>query len=114
MNERAKEEDERRMKEIAEGKVKYRNYLDKQVERRKKDDEYEKLVDLEQGRIWREDCKRYKEREKEVARIIREMNKRNLEALDEQVKRGRGVVDHGMSETEKAMNSKILQEAAQM
>ena len=114
MNERAKEEDERRMKEIAEGKVKYRNYLDKQVERRKKDDEYEKLVDLEQGRIWREDCKRYKEREKEVARIIREMNKRNLEALDEQVKRGRGVVDHGMSETEKAMNSKILQEVAQM
>ena len=114
MNERAKEEDERRMKEIAEGKVKYRNYLDKQVERRKKDDEYEKLVDLEQGRIWREDCKRYKEREKEVARIIREMNKRNLEALDEQVKRGRGVVDHGMSETEKAMNSKVLQEVAQM
>ena len=42
------------------------------------------------------------------------MNKRNLEALDEQVKRGRGVVDHGMSETEKAMNSKVLQEVAQM
>ncbi len=114
MNERAKEEDERRMKEIAEGKVKYRNYLDKQVERKKKDNEYEKVVDLEQGRIWREDAKRYKEREKEVARIIREMNKRNLEALDEQVKRGRGVVDHGMSETEKAMNSKVLQEVAQM
>ena len=114
MNERAKEEDERRLREIAQGKINYRNYLDKQVARRKLDDEYERKVDLEQGRIWKEDTKRYLEREKEVARIIREMNKRNLEALDEQVKRGKTIVDHGMSETEKAMNKEVLKEAAQM
>ena len=113
MNERAKEEDERKLREIAQGKVNYRNYLDKQVARRKLDDDYEKKVDLEQGRIWKEDTKRFYEKEKEVARIIREMNKRNLEALNEQVKRGKTIVDHGMSETEKAMNKEILREATQ-
>ena len=113
MNERAKEDDERRLREIAQGKINYRNYLDKQVARRKLNDEYEKKVDLEQGRIWKEDTKRFHEKEKEVARIIREMNKRNLEALNEQVKRGKAVVDHGMSETEKAMNKDILKEATQ-
>ena len=113
MNERAKEDDERRLREIAQGKINYRNYLDKQVARRKLNDEYEKKVDLEQGRIWKEDTKRFREREKEVARIIREMNKRNLEALNEQVKRGKAIVDHGMSETEKAMNKDILKEATQ-
>ena len=113
MNERAKEDDERRLKEIAQGKINYRNYLDKQVARRKLNDEYEKKVDLEQGRIWKEDTKRFHEKEKEVARIIREMNKRNLEALNEQVKRGKAIVDHGMSETEKAMNKDILKEATQ-
>ena len=113
MNERAKEDDERRLKEIAQGKINYRNYLDKQVARRKLNDEYEKKVDLEQGRIWKEDTKRFHEKEKEVARIIREMNKRNLEALNEQVKRGKAIVDHGMSETEKAMNKDILREATQ-
>ena len=113
MNERAKEDDERRLREIAQGKINYRNYLDKQVARRKLNDEYEKKVDLEQGRIWKEDTKRFHEKEKEVARIIREMNKRNLEALNEQVKRGKAIVDHGMSETEKAMNKDILKEATQ-
>ena len=113
MNERAKEDDERRLREIAQGKINYRNYLDKQVARRKLNDEYEKKVDLEQGRIWKEDTKRFHEKEKEVARIIREMNKRNLEALNEQVKRGKAIVDHGMSETEKAMNKDILREATQ-
>jgi hypothetical protein len=113
MNERAKEDDERRLREIAQGKINYRNYLDKQVAGRKLNDEYEKKVDLEQGRIWKEDTKRFHEKEKEVARIIREMNKRNLEALNEQVKRGKAIVDHGMSETEKAMNKDILKEATQ-
>ena len=58
--------------------------------------------------------KEYNKREKEVAKTIREMNIRNLKALDELVKIGKGNVDHGMSETEKAMNSKILQKVAQM
>ena len=39
------------------------------------------------------------------------MNIRNLKALDELVKIGKGNVDHGMSENEKLMNREILEKA---
>ena len=42
------------------------------------------------------------------------MNIRNLKALDEQVKMGKQNVDHGMSESEKAMNRDILEKAYEM
>ena len=54
------------------------------------------------------------EYKKEVKKIIREMNIRNLKALDEQVKMGKQNVDHGMSELEKAMNRDILEKAYDM
>ena len=104
--------DKRREKEIREGKVNYRHYLDKQVNDRKIRDNYEHdVVDKVQAKIWKNDVERYNKREKEVAKTIREMNIRNLKALDELVKIGKGNVDHGMSENEKLMNREILEKA---
>jgi len=108
------EEEYNRLKKIKEGKVNLRNYLDKQVAYKKKQAEKEHEVDVAQGKVWDKDVKIYNEHEKEVKKIIREMNIRNLKALDEQVKMGKQNVDHGMSELEKAMNKDILEKAYEM
>ena len=108
------EEEYNRLKKIKEGKVNLRNYLDKQVAFKKLQAKKEHEVDVAQGKVWDKDVKIYNEHEKEVKKIIREMNIRNLKALDEQVKMGKQNVDHGMSESEKAMNRDILEKAYEM
>ena len=108
------EDEYNRLKRIKEGKVNLRNYLDKQVAYKKLQAKKEHEVDVAQGKVWDKDVKIYNEHEKEVKRVIREMNIRNLKALDEQVKMGKQNVDHGMSELEKAMNRDILEKAYEM
>jgi len=108
------EDEYNRLKKIKEGKVNLRNYLDKQVAFKKLQAKKEHEVDVAQGKVWDKDVKIYNEHEKEVKKIIREMNIRNLKALDEQVKMGKQNVDHGMSESEKAMNRDILEKAYEM
>jgi hypothetical protein len=108
------EDEYNRLKRIKEGKVNLRNYLDKQVAYKKLQAKKEHEVDVAQGKVWDKDVKIYNEHEKEVKKIIREMNIRNLKALDEQVKMGKQNVDHGMSESEKAMNRDILEKAYEM
>ena len=108
------EDEYNRLKRIKEGKVNLRNYLDKQVAYKKLQAKKEHEIDVAQGKVWDKDVKIYNEHEKEVKKIIREMNIRNLKALDEQVKMGKQNVDHGMSESEKAMNRDILEKAYEM
>ena len=108
------EDEYNRLKKIKEGKVNLRNYLDKQVAYKKLQAQKEHEVDVAQGKVWDKDVKIYNAHEKEVKKIIREMNIRNLKALDEQVKMGKQNVDHGMSELEKAMNRDILEKAYEM
>ena len=108
------EDEYNRLKRIKEGKVNLRNYLDKQVAYKKLQAKKEHEIDVAQGKVWDKDVKIYNEHEKEVKKIIREMNIRNLKALDEQVKMGKQNVDHGMSELEKAMNRDILEKAYDM
>ena len=108
------EDEYNRLKRIKEGKVNLRNYLDKQVAYKKLQAKKEHEIDVAQGKVWDKDVKIYNEHEKEVKKIIREMNIRNLKALDEQVKMGKQNVDHGMSKLEKAMNRDILEKAYDM
>ena len=105
------EDEYNRLKRIKEGKVNLRNYLDKQVAYKKLQAKKEHEIDVAQGKVWDKDVKIYNEHEKEVKKIIREMNIRNLKALDELVKIGKGNVEHGMSENEKLMNREILEKA---
>ena len=105
-------EEQRRKQKIIENKKMIKNFLDKQCEEKRKEKEYEHQIDLCQGRIWEQDTKNYYEHEKEVAAIIRAMNKNNLEALKYQIKYNNNQNHEGMSENEKAMNRELLEKAA--
>ena len=88
-----------------------RKYLDMQVEEKRKEMELEKALDDEQARIWNLDCKKYNEDEKRINKIIRDMNKRNLDNLMEQIKIRKEKKKQGMSLAEYAMNREALEKA---
>ncbi len=100
-----KEQEERRKQ-----KLELRKYLDMQVEERKKEEDFLKSLDDEQARIWKLDCQRYNQHEKDVEKKIKEMNKRNLELLNEQVDYKKGK-SNAMTDSEYAMNREILEKA---
>ena len=106
-----KEKEERRLKEINENKIKLRKIHDMQVENKKARKEYEKQVDLAQGRIWEQDYKNYINYQNEINRKIKELNQQNIDALNNQVKYRTKSIDAGMSETEKALNKELLEKA---
>ena len=106
-----KEKEERRIKEINENKIKLRKIYDMQVENKKARKEYEKQLDLAQGRIWEQDYKNYINYQNEINRKIKELNQQNIDALNNQVKYRTKSIDAGMSETEKALNKELLEKA---
>ena len=113
MNEKARIADEKEMKEKIrreKEKKELKKYYDMQVEEKKKDNEFEKILDGEQARIWRLDCEKYNEDEKRIAGIIRAKNKRNLEKIKEQIKakEEKEKNKYGMSDIEFAMNRQKL------
>ena len=105
------EKEEKRKKEIIENRIKLRNIDDKQVENKKARKEYEKQVDLAQGRIWEQDYQNYINYQNETNKRIRELNRQNNLAIDNQLKNGKKYYDYGMSETEKAINKDLLDKA---
>jgi hypothetical protein len=113
-NKLADEADMKRKLKEKENKKMMKAYYDKQVKEKKAKEEYEHQIDLAQGRIWNQDYKNYIEKEKETNRIVRELAKKNLAALDAQVKMGKYDVDKGMSAAEREMNLEILRQAAEM
>ena len=106
-------EEERKKQKIRENKKMIKEFLDKQCEEKRKEREYERQIDLHQGRIWEQDTKNYYEHEKEVNAIIRAMNKNNLEALKSQISYNKNHQE-GMSDNERAMNRDLLEKAAAM
>jgi len=82
-----------------------------QIEERKKEEDFLKSLDFEQARIWAIDCKKYNEDEKEINKKIREMNKRNMASVMEQINKKKKNKKIGMNETEYAMNRQILEKA---
>jgi hypothetical protein len=92
-------------------KIKLRSIYDKQVANKKARKEYEKQLELAQGKIWEQDYKNYIQYQNETNKRIRELNKQNIMALDNQVKLGKKYSDVGMSETEKAINKELLDKA---
>ena len=92
-------------------KFELKKYLDMQIEERKKEEDFLKSLDYEQARIWALDCKKYNDDEKEINTRIREMNKRNMNILMDQINKNRNKKKTGMSDTEYAMNRKLLEQA---
>ena len=72
MNEKCRIADEKELKEKIrrqKEKKELKKYYDMQVEEKKKDEEFEKVIDGEQARIWKKDCEKYNEDEKRIAKI---------------------------------------------
>ena len=102
-----KEKEKKKLRE----KFELKKYLDMQIEERKKEEDFLKSLDYEQARIWAIDCKKYNEDEKEINKRIREMNKRNMDSVMEQINNKKKKNKKGMNETEYAMNREILEKA---
>ena len=92
-------------------KMKLRSIYDKQVENKRARKEFEKQVDLAQGRVWEQDYKNYIQFQNDTNKKIRELNRQNILALDNQLKVGKNNAGIGMSDTEKAINKEILEKA---
>ena len=89
MNEKCRIADEKEMNEKIKRekeKKELKKYYDMQVEERKKEEEFEKVLDGEQARIWKKDCDKYNEDEKRIAKIIRDKNVRNQNTILDQIK----------------------------
>ena len=108
--------EQRKQQMIKDNKRMIREYLDKQMEERRQQKEYEKQVDLAQGRIWKQDTQNYIEHEKEVNAIIRMMNKNNLNALKSQIEYAEKnkLTGSAMSQNEREMNNELLEKVATM
>jgi di/tripeptidase len=107
--------EQRKQQLIKDNKRMIREYLDKQMEERRQQKEYEKQVDQAQGRIWKQDTQNYIEHEKEVNAIIRMMNKNNLNALKSQIEYAeKNKLTGGMSQNEREMNRELLDKVATM
>ena len=89
-----------------------KKYLDMQIEERKKEEDFLKSLDYEQARIWAIDCKKYNEDEKAIETKIKEMNKRNMKSVMDQINKKKTMnKKNGMNDTEYAMNRNILEKA---
>ena len=114
MMEKNRQEEEKEKKDKIkrkEDKIAMKKFLDMQIEEKKKDMELEKAINDEQARIWNMDCKKYSEDEKRINKIIRDMNKRNLDSIMEQMKKRKGKKNQSMSEVEYAINRETLEKA---
>ena len=95
--------------EMKENQKKLKLFYDKQVEEKKAKKEYEKHVDLAQGRIWKQDYLNYLQYENDTNRRIKELIRKNLQYVGNQTMKKN--YDEGMSENEKAMNKEMLEKA---
>ena len=89
MNEKCRIADEKEMNEKIKRekeKKELKKYYDMQVEERKKEEEFEKVLDGEQARIWKKDCDKYNEDEKRIAKIIWDKNVRNQNTIKDQIR----------------------------
>ena len=108
-NERAFKERMRRQKE----KEDIKKYLDMQIEEKRKEKEFLKLLDEEQARIWNLDCQKYYDDEKVVEQKIKKMNRNNLIGILGQIEEHKKSKSKqkNMTETEFAMNRDLFEKA---
>ena len=111
-NKREEEQDLRARMKRNQEKQAIKRFLDMQIEEKKKEAELQKAINDEQARIWNADCKKYNEDEKRIDKIIKDMNKRNLDSIMEQIqKRKEQKKAQAMSRVEYAMNRDALEKA---
>merc|ERR1712151_1230993 len=80
-----KEEDEKRMKKVAFDKKLMKEYLDMQVEEKRRTNQFEKSLDYEQARIWKIDTEKFYEQEQDIVDQVRSLNTLNSQYLKNQI-----------------------------
>ena len=89
-------------------KIAIKQFLDMQIKEKKKEADLEKAIDDEQARVWKMDCQKYIDDEKKINKIIKEMNRRNLDSIMEQMKKRKMRKNQSMTDAEYAMNREAL------
>jgi hypothetical protein len=87
-----------------------RKYLEIQIEEKKKEREFEKLLWKEQGKIWNIDSEMFNKEKKEINDRIKKMNLKNVENLKEQIrnKKEENMKKKSMSVVEYSLNKDTL------
>ena len=87
-----------------------RFYLDNQIQEKKREKEFEKMLYREQGRIWNMDSEKYRKEQKSIEERIKLMQKRNGEILRKQIENNdkRKKKKNGMNITEISLNKKEI------
>lgn len=72
---RSKEEDEKRKQAVKDTKKHIKEYLDMQVEEKKRMQNFEKNLDNEQARIWKIDSQNFNDQEKDINQKVKKNKK---------------------------------------
>jgi len=94
-------------------KIEIKKFLDMQIEQKKKEEKFLKLLDQEQARIWKLDLIKRNEEMKTEREHIKNMNRKNFEGLLKQIeeKKRSKSKKNIMTESEYAMNRDLLEKA---
>ena len=94
-------------------KIEIKKFLDMQIEQKKKEEKFLKLIDQEQARIWKLDLIKRNEEMKTEREHIKNMNRKNFEGLLKQIeeKKRSKSKKNIMTESEYAMNRDLLEKA---
>ena len=112
-NKKKEEENEIKAKiKKKEDTIKLKKFLDKQIEEKKKELNFMKNLDDEQGRIWLIDNNKYKEDQIKIDNIIKNINNKNLDDIKKQIKNKENEkLKEIMTLDEYAMNKEFLEKA---
>ena len=94
-------------------KIEIKKFLDMQIEEKKKEKNFLKLLDQEQARIWEIDIKKRYNEMKTEKENIKKMNKKNFEYILKQMEQNKinKSKKNVMTENEYAMNRNLLEKA---
>ena len=94
-------------------KIEIKKFLDMQIEEKKKEKNFLKLLDQEQARIWKIDLRKRYDEMKNEKEHIKNMNRKNFEYILKQMEQNKlnKSKKNVMTENEYAMNRDLLEKA---
>ncbi len=99
---------------IQNGKKDLKAYLDMQVEEKKKEREFQQLLNKEQARIWNTDKDSFKYQTELISEKIRTMNRFNQDILKTQIDLKKTMNSTGMSDQEYLLNRNLIENASKV
>jgi len=105
-----KEDDERKRRAMLDNKKDIKKFLDMQVEEKRKINNFEKSLNSEQARIWKQDVENFTCQEQDTNSKVRSMNVSNQEFLLRQMQEKKGKKHAKMNEHEYLLNRNLLEQ----